>query len=124
MSAFDGSSYFSSALDKIKKNLDNYDPVIALLAFSPTSMHYVNVVAVSENDEIAILDTDNSLYYYSKDDFEDLMDCSSYIPHNIFLYNYNLIRFASKDSGSLFFKNIISTMEEDLKKDLEFLNSI
>lgn len=61
--------------------------------FCPTSMRYVNVVAVSDNDDVTILDTNNSLYYYSKDDFEDLMDCRSYIPHNIFLNNYNLIRF-------------------------------
>ena len=117
MSAFDGSSYFTSVLDKIKKDLDNYDPVIALLAFSPTSMHYVNIVAVSENDEIAILDTNNSLYYYSKDDFEDLMDCSSYIPHNFFLYNYNLIRFGSQnqDSANIFFRNVITSCAKKLK---------
>lgn len=90
---YSGNYFFDSTLNEIKADLDANDPVIALLSFSPTSMHYVNVVAVSDNDDVAILDTNNSLYYYSKNDFEDLMDCCSYIPHNIFLNNYNLIRF-------------------------------
>lgn len=88
-----GSTYFDTALDEIKRDLDNNDPVIALLATDPTSMHYINVVAVSEDDDVAILDTTNELYYYSRYAFDDLLDCSSYIPHNFVLSDYNLIRF-------------------------------
>ena len=55
--------------------------IIALIAYKPTKMHYANIVAV-DDDDIAILDTTDDLYYYKKNDSEDLLDCSSYLPHN------------------------------------------
>lgn len=84
---------FDSALNKIKDDIKNGDPVIVLIAWAPTRMHYINVVGVSDQDDVAVIDTDNELYYYSRSDFEDLMDCSSYTPHKCCLANYNLIRF-------------------------------
>ena len=84
--------YFSDTLNKIKNDLDSNDPVIALIAWSPMRMHYVNVVAVSDEDDIAILDTNNKFYYYTRSDYEELLDRRSYIPHNFCLDNYNLIR--------------------------------
>ena len=86
------SSHFDKALEVIKNDLSNSDPIIALIAWGPFHMHYVNVVAVS-NDEIAYLDTDNRLKSYSIPDFQALMDCSSYIIHSVALAPYNLIRF-------------------------------
>ena len=91
------SSQFDEALDVIKNDLENGDPVIALIAWGPFHMHYVNVVAVSEDDRIAYLDTDNHLKSYSISDFHELMDCSSYIPHSVALAPYNLIRFQKSE---------------------------
>lgn len=92
---FSQNDYFSDVMHKIKNDLYENDPVIALIAYGPTEMHYVNVVAV-DGDDIAILDTTDDLYYYKKNDFEDLLDCSSYLPHNFCLSKYNLIRFEAK----------------------------
>ncbi|OHT04574.1 hypothetical protein TRFO_27894 [Tritrichomonas foetus] len=90
---FSGKQSFSTILKEIKDDLNAGDPVIALIAWDPFSMHYVNVVGISDENDIAILDTDNALYYYEESSFADLLDCSSYIPHNFYLSNYNLIRF-------------------------------
>lgn len=85
-----GYSGFSNALDAIKNDLDNGNPVITLLARSWDSMHYINVVGVSQNNDIAVLDTDNTLYYYTENDFEDQMDVRSY---PFLSDNYVLIHF-------------------------------
>ena len=86
------SSSFDVILDWIRTDLAMADPVIALISWGPYTMHYVNVVAVSD-EKVAYLDTDNEVKYYSIGDFEDLMDCSSYFPHGLALSTYNLIRF-------------------------------
>lgn len=88
-----GKKFFENAMDEIKNDLKNDNPVIALIAWGPLHMHYVNIVAVSEKDDVAVLDTNNSLYYYNIYEFEDLCDCSSYTPHKMVLSNFNIIRF-------------------------------
>lgn len=94
---FEGNSDWSATLEKIKSDLRDNNPVIALIAWEPDKMHYVNVVAVSAQNDIAIIDTDSALYYYSEGELRYLMDCSSYIPHKFCLSNYNLIRFLPPD---------------------------
>lgn len=84
------SPWFDDILEWIRTDLEIGDPVIALIAWGPFKMHYINVVAVSD-ENVAYMDTDNEVKYYSIGDFEDLMDCSSYSPHG--LDTYNLIRF-------------------------------
>ena len=82
--------YFSNTLNVIKCDLKHNDPVIALLSWD--SIHYINVVGVSAQNDGAVLDTDNSLGYYRMNDFEYQMDVISY---SFISDNYVLIRFAS-----------------------------
>ena len=85
-----GYGWFRTALADIKSDLEANDPVIALVAWSLTKMHYLNVVGVSADDDVAVLDTDNTLGYFSMSDFKYRMDVS-----NIYVVsdNYVIIRF-------------------------------
>lgn len=60
-------------------------------------MHYVNVVGI-DNNEVVILNTDNTLEVCSRDNFRELMDLSSYC---FISGTYKIIRFYnSKPSSS------------------------
>lgn len=53
-------------------------------------MHYLNVVGVSETGSVAVLDTNQQLYWYTQNEFKDLLDISRYpMPSG----TYVLIRF-------------------------------
>ena len=58
-------------------------------------MHYINIVAVNENDDVAYIDTDNSLEYYTREEFKYLFDCSNFESYSSSIGVYNIIRFES-----------------------------
>ena len=69
---------YDKALNAIKSDLNRGEPVIVLISTGPLSMHYINVVGVSSDDEVAILDTDKLLYWYTKEEFKEIMDMTRY----------------------------------------------
>ena len=97
----DGNAYhrkyssFDSVLDDIKYDIDIGDPVIALISRSSVEMHYINIVAVNNNDDVAYIDTDNSLGYYTREEFKYLLNCSNYGSYSWSIGVYNIIRFES-----------------------------
>ena len=99
----DGNAYhyeydtIDAVLNAIKNDIDIGDPVIALLSRSSIDMHYINIVAVSDQDDVAYIDTDNSLEYYTRDEFRYLLNCSNYDYYSCSLGVYNIIRFQSNE---------------------------
>lgn len=99
-------------MSSIKKCLYNKEPVIALIGWKWDNLHYVNIIGISNQGDVAILDINNTIFYYTKNAFYDLFYLSSY---SLVKYAYNLICFYKLTPVS----ELIDTIKQGLIKRIE-----
>ncbi|CEH14827.1 hypothetical protein CBOM_02645 [Ceraceosorus bombacis] len=83
----------------VNSELQCQRPVLLLLAYSNTLMHYVTIVASRGGEEVVVLDTNSQTYAYAWEDLHHMADKKgTHLAHLRILSNYNWISFGTKST--------------------------